>query len=84
MRPADPIVDLLLAADLPGIAARAREGRARAIREKAGREIAEAWKLAEEACRELMPVEAARHSTVQPALFPMSRVKSARKRRSPR
>lgn len=76
----DPIVDLLLAADLPGIAARAREARARAL--AAGDTyIAAAWKLAEQACDDLMPVEPARHSTVQLTLFPMSRVKCAPKRR---
>lgn len=77
---ADPSVDQLLASDLPGIAARAREGRARAI---AGRspELAAAWKILEQMCEDLMPIESTRHSTVQPALFPMSRVKSAQDRR---
>lgn len=78
---ADPIVDQLLAGDLPGITARARDGRARAQR-GGSPELAAAWKLLEQACDELLlPSDLDRHSTVQPTLFPMSRVKSARKRR---
>ena len=77
----DPIVDLLLASDLPGIAARARQGRARALAPDGDATLAEAWKLLAQICDDLMPVPPARHSTVQPALFPMSRVKSARERK---
>ena len=77
----DPIVDLLLAADLPGIAARARAGRARALAPDGDKALAEAWRLLAQMCDDLMPIEPNRHSTVQLALFPMSRVKSARHRR---
>lgn len=64
----DPIVDMLLACDLPRIAEHARHRRLEAA--AAGDvQIAAVWKLAEQVCTELMPVPAARHTTVQPALF---------------
>lgn len=79
----DPIVDLLLAADLPGIAAKARE-RAAPRRPKPVPyldDIGQAWRLLAEACDELLPITPTHHAPVQPVLFPMSRVKSARPRR---
>lgn len=72
----DPVLELLLAADLPAMYARAR-GRAAEHRRAGEDTLARAWSDLAAACHDLMPVVPDRHGPVQLPLFPLSRGKSS-------